>query len=61
MCYAMVSFKLVKSNQIDQFTCVESIEGPGISWGPGGACACAAVYPGEQTAGTESLVGSSIP
>ncbi len=45
----------------DLFTCIESVEGASVSPGPGGACAATAVCPGEQTAGTESLVGSSIP
>lgn len=32
-----------------------------MSGGPGGACAVTTVCLGEQTDGTESLVGSSIP
>lgn len=50
-----------ESNQTDKFTCAECVEGPGISRGPGSACAVTAVLPEEQAAGTASLVGSSIP
>lgn len=54
-------FFLNESNQTDKFTCAECVEGPGISRGPGGACAVTAVLPEEQAADTASLVGSSIP
>lgn len=56
----VILYKCNKSSSVS-ITCIDSVEGSGMFGGPGGACPVTTVCLGEKTAGTESLVGSSIP